>query len=263
MINKFLLNYTGSKYNETHYLINTDFNKYDTIIECFGGSYGFSRFLYKELNYKNKKYIVYDNNKELIDYYLHIQELINNNELNNFLKEYNEINDYLINNFRYKESKRRIISKESLPYVEKIKNKYLRFMLKQNIYLMGFSDIYYKNEENLDKDFLDMFKNITFIYSDIRDIDFSKYNKEKTLFYLDPPYILDNNKDYANCDSKFNFIDKIIYLLNNYNSLMIHSYNYLIHYVFKKYYFDKYDKKYKHRKKNTKDTYIIYYNEIY
>ena len=37
--NQFILNYTGTKYKETKELYDVDFSKYDTIIECFGGSF--------------------------------------------------------------------------------------------------------------------------------------------------------------------------------------------------------------------------------
>ena len=52
MNSQFILNYTGSKFKETKELDCINFDIYDTIIEPFGGSYGFSRYLYKMRNYK-------------------------------------------------------------------------------------------------------------------------------------------------------------------------------------------------------------------
>ena len=47
MNSQFILNYTGQKFKETKELDEIDFSKYKTVIECFGGSFGFSRYLYE------------------------------------------------------------------------------------------------------------------------------------------------------------------------------------------------------------------------
>ena len=69
MNSQFILNYIGQKFKETKELDNIDFSNYKTIIECFGGSFGFSRYLYEMKGLKDINYIIYDNDKELIDFY--------------------------------------------------------------------------------------------------------------------------------------------------------------------------------------------------
>ena len=72
MASHFILNYVGTKYQESK-MLNLNIDHYDTIVEVFGGSFGFSRFLWLNKNYKDKKYIIYDNNKELIDFYNYLK----------------------------------------------------------------------------------------------------------------------------------------------------------------------------------------------
>ncbi len=256
MNSQFILNYTGSKYKETKELDNVNFDKYDTIIECFGGSYGFSRYLYKMRNYKNKKYIIYDNNKELIDFYLCIQDLIKNNKLEDFLEKYKNQNDYLINNFSFNNTKK-LIGKTSKKYILSIEDKYLRFMLKQNCIRGGIVYNIYKSK--LNKDFLEMFNNITFIHSDIININFTIYDKDKTLIYLDPPYLFEDNSFYKDISSITIFYETIINLFKTNKTIFIHSYNFLLNYVFKEYTFMIYEKKY--RISNKILNHIVYYNE--
>tara|TARA_R110001592_G_scaffold159535_1_gene391124 strand:+ start:190 stop:963 length:774 start_codon:yes stop_codon:yes gene_type:complete len=257
MNNQFILNYTGTKYKETKELDNINFDKYDVIIECFGGSYGFSRYLYKNKNFKNKKYIIYDNNKDLIDFYLYIQDLIKNDTFNDFLKVYNDECKYLIEHFRYKEDKKRLHGKPAKEYILKLEKTYLKFMLKHNCIRGGIIDSC--NKTKLDKDFIEMFNNITFIYSDFIDIDFNIYDKEKTLIYLDPPYLLEDNSFYNDVSNMKVFYEKIVYLFENNKVLFIHSYNYLLDYVFEKYKYMEYKKKYRMSKKNV--NHIVYYND--
>ena len=256
MNSQFILNYTGSKFKETKELDNVNFDKYDTIIECFGGSYGFSRYLYKMRNYKNKKYIIYDNNKELIDFYLYIQDLIKNNKLEDFLIKYHKELDYLLENYRYRENSK-LLKSNVKNYILEIKDKYLRFIIKQNCIRGSRMDISSKNK--LDKDFLDMFNNITFIYSDIINIDFTIYDKDKTLIYLDPPYLFEDNSFYKNVDNMKIFYETIINLFKTNKTIFIHSYNYLLDYVFKNYNYMIYEKKY--RMSNKISNHIVYYNE--
>tara|TARA_R100000655_G_scaffold14351_2_gene31955 strand:+ start:3502 stop:4275 length:774 start_codon:yes stop_codon:yes gene_type:complete len=257
MNNQFILNYTGSKYKETKELDNINFDKYDVIIECFGGSYGFSRYLYKNKNFKNKKYIIYDNNKDLIDFYLYIQDSIKNDTFNDFIKVYNDECEYLVEHFRYKDDKKRLQGTLAKKYIIKLENKYLKLMLLHNCVRGSFIDS--NPRYKLDKDFIEMFNNISFIYSDIINIDFNIYNKEKTLIYLDPPYLLENNSFYNDISNMKVFYEKIMYLFENNKVLFIHSYNYLLDYVFEKYKYMEYKKKYGMSKKNV--NHIVYYND--
>ena len=85
----------GTKYAESRkQLINYDFTKYKTVVECFGGSFGFSRFLYKFKNMKDTEYIIYDYNKDLIDFYQELQK-----DPENYLNEYHLVRDDLLDKF--------------------------------------------------------------------------------------------------------------------------------------------------------------------
>ena len=207
-------------------------------------------------NYKNKKYIIYDNNKELIDFYLCIQDLIKNNKLEDFLEKYKNQNDYLINNFSFDNTKK-LIGKTSKKYILSIEDNYLRFMLKQNCIRGGIVYNIYKSK--LNKDFLEMFNNITFIHSDIININFTIYDKDKTLIYLDPPYLFEDNSFYKDISSITIFYETIINLFKTNKTIFIHSYNFLLNYVFKEYTFMIYEKKY--RISNKILNHIVYYNE--
>ena len=79
MKEQFILNWVGNKYEELKkdlkrsIIDRNSFDKYDTIIEPFGGSFGFIRYLYQVLDIKDKKFIVYDSDKDLIDFYNHLK----------------------------------------------------------------------------------------------------------------------------------------------------------------------------------------------
>ena len=90
---QFILNWVGNKYSELKgslkgsVIDNINFNQYDTFIEPFGGSFGFIRYVYEVLGIKDKKYIVYDSDKELIEFYNHLKKV----DIQKFVETYNEI----------------------------------------------------------------------------------------------------------------------------------------------------------------------------
>jgi len=89
-------------------------------------------------------------------------------------------------------------------------------------------------------------------------IDFTKYNKKYTLLYLDPPYILSDNNNYKD-KSLENIFEVILKLYKKkYNIMFIHSYNYLLDFVFKKYNYMSYENKYWNT--NNIVSHIVYYN---
>ena len=69
MTNHFIYSYNGNKRNEFKYLntVIDDIDKYDTIIEPFCGSSAISFNIW--LKYPDKKYILNDNDKDLINLY--------------------------------------------------------------------------------------------------------------------------------------------------------------------------------------------------
>jgi len=240
MNSQFILNYSGQKFKETKELNELDFSKYKTVVECFGGSFGFSRYLYEIKELKDINYIIYDNDKELIDFYNYIKKLLIEDKFDEFINKYNDIMNYIQENFNYLGYKNLIVNKTTKEYILTIEDKYLKFMLLRNIFRGGRSTIIYK--KNLK--FLDMIKKTTFIHNNFNKEELEKYDKDTTLFYLDPPYLLEDNSSYNNIDDMKTFYEDIIYLFENKKTIFIHSYNYVLNYIFGKYKQFEYTKRY-------------------
>ena len=253
--NQFILNYQGSKYKESKELIDIDFNKYDTIIECFGGSFGFSRFQYEIKGLKDKKYIVIDNDKDLIDFYNYIKGKLNTEGIDPFIKEYNEIMETIFNQFKTGKDTSQIKLASTIKYInENITDEMMKFLLIHNISSGNISRVYRKNKCK----FFDMMKDMEFIYCNFEDFDLTKYNKEKTLFYLDPPYLFECNTYYGSTDDMKNFYQKMEDIFITNTCLFIHSYNYLLHKYYGGWEFMKYEKKYGNS--GNKRIHMVYYN---
>jgi len=251
-----MINFVGTKYKESKELDNIDFSRYKYIIEPFAGSFGFSRYLYSDRAYKNIKYIFYDSDEELINFYNHIKHLINNNMLEDFINEYNNYVDYFKEHFKVKD---KILNKVLIKkYIKTIENKFIVFMISRNILDSKYTICSYKYYKNLHIDDLDLIKNSDFIHQNFLTIDFTKYNKKESLFYLDPPYILSDNMNYKD-KSLENIFEVILKLYKkNYKCMFIHSYNYLLDFVFKKYNYMSYEKKYGNT--GNLSSHIVYYN---
>lgn len=257
MVRQFIINYPGTKYKESKKLDNIDFSQYKNVIEPFCGSFGFSRYLYSDRGYKDIKYTFYDSDEELINFYNHIKHLINNNMLEDFINEYNNYMDYFKHNFKIKDKKylNRNLVKE---YVKTIDNKFIVYMIYKNSLEAIICENNYKHYKNLHIDDLDLIKNCEFINQNFLTIDFTKYNKKDTIIYLDPPYFLSDNNNYK--DKSLENIFEVIFTLykKKYKCIFIHSYNFLLDIVFKKYNYMNYEKIYGNTKKIV--SHIVYYN---
>ena len=240
---QFILDYVGTKYTETDKIKNIDLDKIKYIVEPFGGSFGFSRYCYYNLKLKDKKYIIYDINKELIDFYKRIQKLVIENKIEDLMKEYNKIIDYCFDELKDEKSvlkrKRKCINlKKYKKFILTIKDENLFFMLNQPINKQ-FGSHYKKNCD------FEIFKHCKFINEDFSNEDLNKFNKD-FFFYLDPPYNKSCNAYYSkkiNLNKIFDKIYEIIYTKRK-KCIFIHSNNWFIDKVYNKKKVYEYEKMY-------------------
>lgn len=253
MKKQFILNYSGNKYEETKKNLPEKIKnkvlsgEIETIIEPFGGSFGFSRFCF-ELN-PNIKIKVYDNDKELINFYNFLKNL-NDEQKTKFLNEYNETIDFLKKNITLGKN---LDKKKFIEYVEKIENENLKFMLKKTCLILSICKPNYK--KNVD---FSIFENCEFIFKSFDDLELNDLPKGH-IIYLDPPYLAEDNNHYQH--KRFSSLfDKFIYTIKNFNCCFVHSFNPMIHYIFKTFEISNYEKQYSLTKNKTK--HFFYYNEI-
>lgn len=251
MKKQFILNYTGQKYDETkkNFHLYPNINDFTTIVEPFAGSFGFIRYIYEQN--PNLNFIVYDSNKDLIDFYNFLK---NNTDEENaaFLKLYNDtLETYpTLENNKLQGNKKQIININN-----EEQNHYLKFIVKTNVLqCVGICKL--NKKTNVD---FSIFKKINFINEKFEDIDFNIYDKKTTLYYLDPPYFTACNEYYT--DTKIvSLFDKFFNLFENNNALFVHNMNPLIHQIFKNWVFNQYNKKYGLTRKEV--VHMIYYNKI-
>ena len=78
-----------------------------------------------------------------------------------------------------------VFKKVAFNYIDKtIKDKYMKYVLKNNICTSSFCRFTYKKNMI----FIDLIKKTTFIHKPFLEINFNKYNRSKTYIFLDPPY---------------------------------------------------------------------------
>ena len=251
MKEQFILNWVGNKYEELKkdlkrsIIDRNSFDKYDTIIEPFGGSFGFIRYLYQVLDIKDKKFIVYDSDKDLIDFYNHLKKI----NISNFMDRYNNILSDIENlngSFVLDKTGRKVVFKKvAFNYIDKtIKDKYMKYVLKTNISTSSFCRFNYKRNMI----FIDLIKKITFIHKPFLEINFNKYNRSKTYIFLDPPY-LDNDNSFYQDKEVESLLDKIYNVMRKFSSVFIHVKNDTIDKMFKVFLVDSYAKLYRLKKK--------------
>ena len=259
MNSQFILNYTGTKYKETKELDGIDFSKYDTIVEPFGGSFGFSRYLWQMKGMTDKRYIIYDLDTKLINFYKHIQTRIKDGTIDAFLKEYNDLIQLLADNCDLKKKYYSVIDRKLVkPYLQG-QDEWILYMVEKNCLQSMIPKPLKKNKCV----FLDMIEKTTFINKSFFDIDMSEYKSPTTLIYVDPPYLGEFNGDYKGHtkDVEQNIYRSILDLMNNeYKVLLVHISGGLIDIVFNEFRYFEYAKLYQlGNKKRVK--HVVYYND--
>ena len=181
------------------------------------------------LDIKDIKFIVYDSDKDLIDFYNHLKKI----NISNFIDRYNDIISDLENlsgSFVLDKTGRKVVLKKvAFNHIDKtIKDIYMKYVLKTNICVSSFCKFNYKRNMI----FIDLIKKITFIHRSFLEINFNKYNRRKTYIFLDPPY-LDNDKNFYQDKEVESLLDKIYNLMRKFSSVFIHVKNDTIDRMFK------------------------------
>jgi len=220
MANHFIYTYLGNKRNEFKYLNNVidDIDNYNTFIEPFCGSSAISFNIW--LKYPNKKFILNDNNNDLINVY----NLIKNTDIDVIKNKLLDIkktidNDKNIFNMMYQDFKQ---SKDKDIYQYIYFNKFFCMCR-----IGAYRECKFKDFTKHQYKFFEFIKtaNITFMNNDWFDI-FKEYsNIEKALIIFDPPYLLSYNMFYENFNTNIYqffannniklFKAKLIFILEN------------------------------------------------
>lgn len=245
---QFMLNYVGQKYDETKKemsKINLNYDNYKIVVEPFGGSFGFSRWLYFDKKI-NVKYHIYDVDTDLINFYQFLKSL-SLNEINDFFDRYNKIQDdiYIKCKMENKPPDRVLNSKKLVEYFETIEDPNLKYLCMTNNKRNQYCKVSYKTNMGC---YHEMFKHITFFNTEIKDFDINQYDKKTTLIYLDPPYLACDNSFYKDFEAFGDIFDTIEYILEEYPSIFVHIKYPLITKVFKKYHYGDYPKLYQMKK---------------
>jgi len=253
----FYFSYAGSKRKEIKEIIQLiDLNLYDNIIEPFGGSLSFSRYIYSINNKLN--FYVSDINNELTyfcnNFYKNKDDIINKviEKINILKNDKNLYNDYIKN---YKN----IEDEDFLTW----------FLILRTYYCLRIGLYPTKNRfpkySNFNKKTLEcdlFFKNINYECQDYK-IYMDKFkNDEKSLIFLDPPYINSCNEFYSNQNISTkdinNQFDEIWEYLYNFMDtckckfILVVNDNFFMRQCYKKWFYKDYYKKYEMTKKETR-----------
>ena len=251
MKNHYFIPYAGNKRLECkaiYELIKDNIDDIEYIVEPFCGTSAFSYYI-SQLHPKKFKYILNDNNKQLIELYNIFKDENKTNELITRLNTYLPIKD--------KEEYNKLCKLNTLDgYI--ISNKI--YNIRPSLYPQGkkiSEDIFNNMKKAPIVDFLRN-EDITILNNDYNEVLNKYLNNTKALIFLDPPYIFTNNTWYSNPSIKI-YEWLCTEELNKYKSLLTVCVenNFFIKHIFKKYKQFTYEKLYQPNKKKTEHIFII------
>lgn len=233
---QFPIDYPGTKFQESQKTLKADdYAQYNHIIEPYGGTFGFCRWLYSENPDHPRTFTVCDNNEKLINQY-NSWKAMTRDEFCEYIKEYQDLIEALPSTGT---GSKRLIDRVDMN--DTIKNNPKFDMM----FYYNYGRFTYKRtkEPELCAFWWDMFQKTTFICQSSNDL--LKFDEPETLIYIDPPYLLQCNENYSNVNTDYS---KIIYdSFNGFkhaHGMFVHSEHFLITLAFGKWLFKSYIKKY-------------------
>lgn len=252
----FYYSYKGNKRNEIKHiqnLLETHKDSYNKFIEAFGGTCATSRYIYE--NYKDKEIYINDINEDLTffanNFYKvddtvisHIKDVVKS------ITNEQEYKEYYKKASKEKDNETDLI--ERLTYILFINSCYKinkGYYWKQQIpKFIGLARVkpklnnFFKHNEYQCHSYIDTFKKFE--------------NDEQALIYLDPPYFNTDTEDYCNNNKEqYSNMWEDIYNLfetSKCKIIMVVNDNFFMHKVFKRWYYNSYEKKYSsHKSKAT------------
>ena len=241
----FYFSYHGNKRNElTEIKDMFDITKYDTIVEPFGGSLVFSRYIYSID--PNKKFHCSDNNNELVtfcnNFHKHDDSIIK--RATNVIKKINNKKD------KYYEYMKNV------PETQVVTYKWIVYYLLYNTYYnyqrgrFGTRDVPKFLGISKCKSVLnDFFRNNPYKLSDYKTSIEQFKDDKNALIFLDPPYINSYNMCYKKPEVDWE------YLYNFFETckchfIMIVNNDFFMRIAFKKYFVKEYSKRYEQKKRS-------------
>lgn len=254
MKNHFFYSYCGNKREEVEHIYNLlDLENIETIVEPFCGSCALSFYIWTQNKDKNYKYILNDLDNNLIDFL----KIIKNGEYLELQNRINEMATEIINNLDDVNEAKKI-------YLKHYKGGELAgYILAHKYYTMRHGMFPIRDVKTI-KNNLDFSKFPFYDFLTTADIEIYNVNankiidendNDKTLIFLDPPYIASCNNFYSedtgeNIENIYEYLYH--YKLSNFKSKIIicHENNWLFKILFAEY-LDGTTKEYKKTYQNT------------